>query len=72
LNAADNEEIGGHFIGSIVYIESGLYHVSAVPKLLVIDGQQRLTTLSLLMIAIRILFQIKTKRFARTGWGNEN
>jgi uncharacterized protein with ParB-like and HNH nuclease domain len=44
--------IPGHFIGSIVYIEKGLYHVSDVTKLLVIDGQQRLTTLSLLLMAI--------------------
>ena len=41
-----------HFIGSIVYIESGLYQVSSVSQLLVIDGQQRLTTLSLLLSAI--------------------
>jgi uncharacterized protein with ParB-like and HNH nuclease domain len=40
-------KIPGNFIGSIVYIESGLYQVTSVPRLLVIDGQQRLTTLSL-------------------------
>ncbi|MFL6431964.1 MAG: DUF262 domain-containing protein, partial [Nitrososphaeraceae archaeon] len=45
-------EIPGHFIGSIVYIESGVYQVSSVPQLLVIDGQQRLTTLSLLLTAL--------------------
>ncbi|MEI6039745.1 MAG: DUF262 and DUF1524 domain-containing protein [Candidatus Berkelbacteria bacterium] len=53
LRAVKSEETGGHFIGSIVYIENGLYQVAAVSKLLVIDGQQRLTTLSLLMMAIR-------------------
>ena len=42
---------GGHFVGSIVYIESGLFQVGPVPKLLIIDGQQRLTTLSLLIAA---------------------
>lgn len=41
-----------HFIGSIVYIEEGLYQVSDVPQLLVIDGQQRLTTLVLLFAAL--------------------
>jgi uncharacterized protein with ParB-like and HNH nuclease domain/predicted transport protein len=43
---------GGHFVGSIVYIESGQYQVGAVPELLVIDGQQRLTTISLLLAAL--------------------
>src|SRR5690625_4259303 len=42
----------GHFIGSVVYIEKGLYNVTAVPELLVIDGQQRLTTITLLIVAM--------------------
>lgn len=41
-----------HFVGSIVYIESDLYQVGIVPRLLVIDGQQRLATLSLLIAAL--------------------
>lgn len=51
--AAVNDSVAGHFIGSIVYIEKGIYsaNISAPPKLLVIDGQQRLTTLSLLLAA---------------------
>lgn len=51
IRVAQNKEIQSHFIGSIVYIEKGLYQVSDVPQLLVIDGQQRLTTLSLLLSA---------------------
>jgi len=51
VQVAKNKEIPAHFIGSIVYIEKGLYQVSDVPQLLVIDGQQRLTTLSLLLAA---------------------
>ena len=47
-----DDDVPAHFIGSIVYIESGLYQVSSVSQLLVIDGQQRLTTLSLLLAAI--------------------
>lgn len=42
----------GHFVGSIVYIESGQYQVGIVPELLVIDGQQRLTTVTLLLAAL--------------------
>lgn len=52
-SAASNSKIKGHFMGSIVYIEKGLYQISAVPNLLVIDGQQRLTTLTLLLLAFR-------------------
>ena len=52
VKTAENESIKGHFIGSIVYIEKGLYQVSSVPQLLVIDGQQRITTLSLLLAAL--------------------
>ena len=50
--AASDDSLSGHFVGSIVYIERGLYQVTAVPQLLVIDGQQRITTLSLLLIAL--------------------
>src|SRR3989338_5534109 len=52
LKAGSDKDISGHFIGSIVYVEKGLYQVSALPRLLVIDGQQRLTTLSLLLSAL--------------------
>lgn len=47
-----DQTTSGHFIGSVVYIERGLYQISSVPQLLVIDGQQRLTTLSLLLTAL--------------------
>ena len=52
LRVATDNAITGHFVGSIVYIERGLYQVTAVPQLLVIDGQQRLTTLTLLLMAV--------------------
>ncbi|PIU51057.1 hypothetical protein COS91_06655 [Candidatus Desantisbacteria bacterium CG07_land_8_20_14_0_80_39_15] len=44
-----NDKIATHFIGSIVYIEKGLYQVSSQEPLLVIDGQQRLATVNLLI-----------------------
>jgi uncharacterized protein with ParB-like and HNH nuclease domain/predicted transport protein len=47
-----SDYVSGHFVGSIVYIERGLYQVTAVPQLLVIDGQQRITTLSLMLAAL--------------------
>jgi uncharacterized protein with ParB-like and HNH nuclease domain/predicted transport protein len=52
LRVATDPEIPGHFVGSIVYIQKGIYQTIAIPQLLVIDGQQRLTTLSLLLAAL--------------------
>ena len=39
-------------LDSIVFIQRGLFMVANIPQLLVIDGQQRLTTLSLLLVAL--------------------
>ena len=44
--------LGTHFIGSIVFIHEGVYTSSEVKQLVVIDGQQRLTTFSLLYLAL--------------------
>lgn len=52
LRTGRNDEISAHFVGSIVYVEKGLYHVSSESPLLVIDGQQRLTTVTLLTEAL--------------------
>lgn len=51
LKVSTDENLQGHFIGSVVYFQESIHTVSDVPKLLVIDGQQRLTTVSLLIIA---------------------
>ncbi|MGG1910831.1 DUF262 and DUF1524 domain-containing protein [Priestia megaterium] len=53
IRAGKDNSIEGHFAGSIVYIGKGLYQSTAVPQLLVIDGQQRMTTLTLLLLALR-------------------
>lgn len=52
LRAGSSEEITVHFIGSIVYVEQGLSQVTHKAPLLVIDGQQRLTTVTLLIEAL--------------------
>lgn len=44
--------IAVHFIGSIVYIETGVVQVTHDPPMLVIDGQQRLTSVTLLLAAL--------------------
>ena len=52
LRAGRDHHITAHFVGSIVYIEKGLYQVTSQSPLLVIDGQQRLTTVTLLLEAV--------------------
>ena len=47
-----SRNVPSHFIGSIMYIEKGLYQISKPEPLLIIDGQQRLTTVSLLLEAL--------------------
>ena len=41
-----------HFIGSIVFIHDDVYTSSRIKELTIIDGQQRLTTLTLIYLAI--------------------
>jgi len=52
IRTGKNDAISVHFVGSIVYIEEGLSQVSHQAPLLVIDGQQRLTTVTLLLAAL--------------------
>src|SRR3970040_629740 len=52
LRTGRNDAVSAHFVGSIVYGEKGLYSVSSQSPLLVIDGQQRLTTVTLLIEAL--------------------
>ena len=52
LRTGSNDASMAHFVGSIVYIEKGPYQVSSQSALLVIDGQQRLTTVMLILEAL--------------------
>ncbi|WP_101023943.1 DUF262 and DUF1524 domain-containing protein [Helicobacter pylori] len=52
VKTGGNDQIEGHFIGSIVFVHDGIYTTN-YNELLVIDGQQRLTTITLLFIALR-------------------
>lgn len=52
LRAGRNGALEAHFIGSIVYVENGAHQVMGSEALLVIDGQQRLTTCTLLIAAL--------------------
>ena len=51
VRASAAEADSGHFMGSIVYVGADV--TSAFQSWLLIDGQQRLTTLTVLMIALR-------------------
>jgi uncharacterized protein with ParB-like and HNH nuclease domain/predicted transport protein len=60
LRAARADAEHGHFLGSIVYIPTG-DNLAGFTRWLVIDGQQRLTTLTLLLAALR-------DHIRDTGW----
>ena len=51
IQAASKSE-QGHFIGSIVYFQPDIHTIAEINKYLVIDGQQRLTTITLLIAAL--------------------
>ena len=57
LRAGRDDSVQAHFIGSIVYVERALSAVTSQEALLVIDGQQRLTTSTLLIIALAQHFE---------------
>jgi uncharacterized protein with ParB-like and HNH nuclease domain/predicted transport protein len=52
MRVGTNDSISVHFIGSIVYVQGGHSSVTLEAPLLVIDGQQRLTTLTILLEAL--------------------
>jgi predicted transport protein len=60
LAIADAEADRGHFIGSVVYIQTG-DSSAGFTRWLLIDGQQRVTTLTLLLTALR-------DHIRETGW----
>lgn len=52
LRAGAHESLGAHFTGSIVYVSRGASTNTAAEPDLIIDGQQRTTTVSLLLTAL--------------------
>jgi uncharacterized protein with ParB-like and HNH nuclease domain len=52
LRAGRNPKANAHFVGSVVYIQSAGTFGSSVSKARLIDGQQRLTTIMLLLAAL--------------------
>ena len=54
LKIGSKNDNSTHFIGSVVYMNEGLNMVGPISKRMVIDGQQRLTTITLLISALAI------------------
>lgn len=52
LQAGLNDDLPAHFVGSIVYVHDGVYSASGLTELTIIDGQQRLTTITLIYVAL--------------------
>ncbi len=52
IEVGKNEKANAHFIGSIVYVHDDVYTASGLTELTIIDGQQRLTTITLIYIAL--------------------
>lgn len=52
LAAGQDETVDAHFMGAVVYIGRGVYSAADITQMLVIDGQQRLTTTTLLLLAL--------------------
>lgn len=61
LEIGTNSKMSAHFIGSIVYVHDDVYSASGIRELTIIDGQQRLTTLTLIYLVIYELARILGK-----------
>jgi len=55
LEVGTNKKMNAHFIGSIVYVHDDVYTSTRIKELTIIDGQQRLTTLTLLYLVLHNL-----------------
>ncbi len=60
IKVGGDDKMDGHFIGSILYVLDGITHSNNA--LLIIDGQQRLTTIMLLLTALRNHLSDEVKR----------
>jgi len=67
LEVGSNKKMNAHFIGSIVYVHDDVYTSSRIKELTIIDGQQRITTITLIYLT---LYQL-AKKMGDTSLENE-
>ncbi len=67
LEVGRTKKMNAHFIGSIVFIHDDVYTSSRIKELIIIDGQQRLTTLTLIYL---VLFSL-ARQIGDEGLENE-
>ncbi len=60
IKIGGDDKMDGHFIGSILYVLDGITHSDNT--LLIIDGQQRLITITLLLVTLRNHLSDEVKR----------
>ncbi|MGT0085192.1 GmrSD restriction endonuclease domain-containing protein [Helicobacter pylori] len=72
IKIGGDDKMDGHFIGSILYVLDSITHSNNA--LLIIDGQQRLTTITLLLTALRDYLSDEyefLKKFSRQNIQND-
>lgn len=63
LEVGANKKMNAHFIGSIVYVHDDVYTASRLKELTIIDGQQRVTTLTLIYLVLhRLAKELKDEK----------
>ena len=61
LEVGTSKNMNAHFIGSIVYVHDDVYTASKIKELTIIDGQQRLTTLTIIYLVIHRFAKVTKK-----------
>ena len=61
IAAGKNDKMEAHFMGSIVYITDEIYKITSSKELSIIDGQQRLTTITLIYVVLYKMLKSKAE-----------
>lgn len=62
LEVGTSKKMNAHFIGSLVYVHDDVYTATRIKELTIIDGQQRITTLTLIYLVLhRIAIELKNE-----------